>query len=112
MKARLIGSSFQQPSTEISLNQLPIVLGRSSEAGIRLSDVWVSRRHCQLDQDGGALIVRDLGSKHGTFVNGARVEQAVLMPGDELIAGTTSFTVQYQPAATHAASAAALAESN
>ena len=50
----------------------------------------VSRRHCQLDEVGGLLVVRDLGSRYGTYVNGMRVAEARL-PDDKLTVGLTSF---------------------
>jgi pSer/pThr/pTyr-binding forkhead associated (FHA) protein len=44
------------------------------------------------------LMVRDLGSKHGTFVNGRSVLEAELRPGDLLNIGITRFLVEYEPA--------------
>jgi pSer/pThr/pTyr-binding forkhead associated (FHA) protein len=41
----------------------------------------------------GRICVRDLGSKHGVFVNGLRVAHASLAPGDQLTLGTTSLRI-------------------
>lgn len=95
-RARLISSCPQTSAFEFTFDQLPVLVGRSPEAGIRLEDHWVSRRHCQIDQVDGNLVVRDLDSKHGTYVNGTRVAEAVLQPGDRLSAGASSFLVSYQ----------------
>src|SRR5262249_3376950 len=54
----------------------------------------VSRRHCELLEVGGKLVVRDLGSSNGTFVNGKRVlGQQPLKPGDELTVGAVTLRV-------------------
>jgi len=54
---------------------------------------WVSRAHCEIDCIDDVLLVRDLGSKHGTFVNGRRVEcPTVLSQGDEIALGSTTMT--------------------
>jgi DNA-binding NtrC family response regulator len=50
-------------------------------------DQAVSARHCELAVSGGALFVRDLGSKNGVFVGGARVESARLGPGATFVVG-------------------------
>jgi len=96
MKAKLISRDRLFPKSTIIVDQLPVMVGRSTDAGIRLSDCWASRRHCEIDQINGTLVVRDLGSKHGTFVNGEKVDQALLFPGDELMVGLCSFEVQYK----------------
>jgi hypothetical protein len=64
-----------------------VVLGRSREADIVLQDPNVSRRHAELRNEDGRWIITDLGSTNGVKVNGRRVEQAALEPGDELVFG-------------------------
>ena len=53
--------------TPVRLNKYPVLLGRSESADIRLDDRWLSRNHCEIDVTDGELIIRDLGSKHGTY---------------------------------------------
>jgi pSer/pThr/pTyr-binding forkhead associated (FHA) protein len=53
----------------------------------------VSRLHCEIHQINGRLVVLDLESRHGTFVNGYRVPFAHLMPGDILRLGKTRLVV-------------------
>jgi pSer/pThr/pTyr-binding forkhead associated (FHA) protein len=76
---------------------LPVVLGRNAHADIWLADQWASRAHCELYDRNGMLAIRDLGSKHGTYVNGARVSDAIVRPGDNLRVGVTTLKVTYEP---------------
>ncbi|MEK7252936.1 MAG: FHA domain-containing protein [Actinomycetota bacterium] len=61
--------------------------GRHPEAAIFLDDVTVSRHHAAFSMEEGTLVVRDLGSTNGTYVNGTRCDQAELAAGDEVIIG-------------------------
>jgi predicted component of type VI protein secretion system len=75
-------------------------IGRHDDCLIRIRSSQVSRRHCELLEDGGALIVRDLGSSNGTYVNGNRVlGQQRLSPGDVLTVGGVSLRVELLDAA-------------
>ena len=63
-------------------------LGRATGADFSVDGALVSRVHCRLiTLPGGELEVRDLESTNGTFVNGARVQNAVLKSGDRLQIG-------------------------
>ena len=77
------------------MGQLPVRIGRSLDAEIRADDRWVSRFHCQIDRVNGDVVVRDLGSKHGTYVNGRPIDETTLTAGDELRVGLSSFVVVY-----------------
>jgi len=55
-------------------------IGRSAPADIVLADSEVSRAHCRLALDGEALIVTDLGSTNGTFIDGVRIVQPTAVP--------------------------------
>lgn len=72
----------------------PLVVGRLPDCGIVLSDSNVSRRHAQLALEGSSVVVTDLGSTNGTFVNGRRVTRATVRPGDEVAIGTTRLRVE------------------
>jgi pSer/pThr/pTyr-binding forkhead associated (FHA) protein len=92
--AKLIPKDAFVAFDEIPLTQLPLRMGRSVDADVCVDDRWVSREHCQIDEADGELTVRDLGSKHGTFVNGRAVSLAELRPGDELSIGLSRFIVR------------------
>lgn len=77
------------------------VAGRQEGCQLRIHSSQVSRRHCELFEQAGRLIIKDLGSSNGTFVNGERVDGLrPLNPGDVLIIGNIKFRVEEaQPAA-------------
>ncbi|MDA0283235.1 MAG: FHA domain-containing protein [Planctomycetota bacterium] len=89
-----IGDSL---SFSLKLDQFPATIGRDANATIQLVDPWVSRRHCRIEIDGDRLVVKDIGSTYGTFVNHEAVTEAVLLSGDELQVGISLFRVKYQP---------------
>ncbi len=63
-------------------------IGRGTDVDIRLDDPMVAMAHAELVGHGdGTVTVRDLGSRHGTFVGDRRVEEARLRDGDELLIG-------------------------
>ncbi len=68
-----------------SLKEGESVIGRGTEAEIRIDSEWASRRHAQVVVSGQDVTIEDLGSKNGTFVRGVRVEGVVeLRDGDEI----------------------------
>jgi len=66
-----------------------VVLGRSRDAAVRVSDVNISRKHAELRQEGAAYWIVDLGSTNGTLVNGKRVDRQRLRDGDRITLGST-----------------------
>jgi len=62
-------------------------IGRHADSDIALDDITVSRRHCDISQETGRFIVRDVGSLNGTYVNQKRVDVTELTQGDELQIG-------------------------
>lgn len=62
----------------------PTVIGRAPEADISVPAEEISRRHALVKPTPDGLSVEDLGSSNGTYINGRRVQQGFLGPGDEL----------------------------
>ncbi len=79
---------------EFALGGEPVVIGRDPEADLTIADEKASRRHCVIEPADDAYRVRDLGSKNGTFVNGARVDTAPLSPGDRIRVGGLLLTFE------------------
>ena len=69
------------------------VIGRDPASDVPLRDPGVSRRHARLDLQGERYVIRDTGSANGTFVNGMRVEEAAIQPGDQIRLGNTILAV-------------------
>ena len=62
----------------------PVVIGRAAECDISVPADEISRRHALVKPTPDGLSVEDLGSSNGTYVNGKRLQQGFLNPGDEL----------------------------
>lgn len=73
------------------------IVGRGSEADIRVTDGAASRQHLQLIWDGTAGIARDLGSTNGTKINGQRFREAALSPDTVFTIGQTQLTFRLLP---------------
>ncbi len=72
-----------------------VVLGRSPEADIELADPYASEFHLRLATRDGRLVLTDLGSTNGTYVNGRRVTAPVeLNRGDAIQVGKTVMEVK------------------
>jgi FHA domain-containing protein len=75
------------PGTRHELSTGRNVIGRGTEADIRLPDTGVSRKHVDVVLDGGVAVVEDLGSTNGTLVNGRRITRQPLSDGDVIRIG-------------------------
>ena len=67
------------------VDRLPFVLGRGSDADLRLDDKGVSRRHLQLSMQGGAVVASDMGSTNGTLINGVPLRAPVVLANGSLL---------------------------
>ncbi len=66
-----------------------IVIGRSSELDVVLVEDMVSRKHARIQTTDGQIVIQDLGSTNGTFVNGEKVKKMALKEGDRILIGTS-----------------------
>lgn len=76
------------------LDQPVTTIGRSSTNRLVLDDERVSREHARVVSSGNVHTVYDLGSTHGTFVNGIQVTQQNLQAGDQIMLGSTILVVR------------------
>jgi two-component system cell cycle response regulator len=65
------------------------VLGRGTNADLRIRGQGISRQHCRLTTTKEAVVLEDLGSTNGTYVNGARITRQVLHDGDKIQVGNS-----------------------
>jgi pSer/pThr/pTyr-binding forkhead associated (FHA) protein len=91
MPARLVSLDGRPHMT---LTSTLAVVGRHRDCDLHLDSTRVSRRHCCLALDGDRVIVRDLGSTNGTWLNGQRVGEGLLRPGDELSVAHLRFRLE------------------
>jgi len=79
------------------IRRLPAWIGCSPDADVVLDDPEISPYHCCLFEQDRLLVIRDLGSAHGTFVNGRRVQRWILTSGDCVWVGRTRLLVLFGP---------------
>ena len=70
---------------------VPLIVGRAPTCDLPVFDPTISRRHAELVAEGDSLRLRDLGSSNGTFINGAKVEEAVVAVDDLVAFGKVPF---------------------
>jgi len=100
-RVRLIGRNLATADQVFSISDAMAVVGRGQDAGITLVDPSVSRVHARLiSQPDGHVLVEDLSSANGTFVNGQRVRIWQLSEGDLLRFGNVEFLVEIPSADT------------
>ena len=81
MPARLVALTGE---ADIDVDRSLVLVGRDPHCDARLASSRVSRWHCCLTEVDGEVLVRDLGSTNGVFINGRRRESGRLRPGDVL----------------------------
>jgi pSer/pThr/pTyr-binding forkhead associated (FHA) protein len=82
----------------IPLLKTTLMVGRRESADIVLRFPNVSGHHCEMTLVNGYWHVRDLGSSNGTKVNGVRVTEQRIAPGDKLSIAKHEYEVSYEPA--------------
>jgi pSer/pThr/pTyr-binding forkhead associated (FHA) protein len=84
---KLIISMEGQAPVTFELQHEYTRLGRAEDNELPLPDGSVSNRHCLFILSGADVVVRDLGSSNGTYVNGEQISETVLRPGDNIQVG-------------------------
>jgi pSer/pThr/pTyr-binding forkhead associated (FHA) protein len=94
---KLILTQQGGPEQEYELGKASITLGRAMTNDIILSDSRASRNHARLECSPSGCKIIDLGSSNGTRVNGLRVDQVELKPGDTISLGNAQFRFEVVP---------------
>lgn len=95
LEASLIVESGEPVGLEIPLRKMQVTVGRRPECDVRIDSAAASGQHCRIFRQRFSLLVRDLGSRNGTLLNGKLVEgDAELGHLDLLRIATTVFQVQ------------------
>ena len=71
----------------IAMDKATFIIGRRSGSDVHVMDTEVSREHAEIAQVAGQFLVRDKGSRYGTFVNGSQVQEQALASGDRIRLG-------------------------
>lgn len=94
MKVTLVTFSRKGARKDFAVESASMLIGRKSDADLRIPLEEVSREHCRLSVNGKKVVLHDLDSSNGTFVNDQRIVQAALKAGDRIKIGPVVFTVQ------------------
>jgi len=79
---------------DIHIESFPVVVGRGERCDIPIPVSFISRRHCQFLRDGPEVLVQDLASANGTFVNGQPARRpTAIHQGDQVRLGPMIFHV-------------------
>lgn len=71
-----------------------VEIGRALECYISILEPGLSRKHAELELDGDGIVLRDLGSVNGTYVNGEKIDEARLKDGDRMQFERIKFIVE------------------
>jgi pSer/pThr/pTyr-binding forkhead associated (FHA) protein len=97
MKMLLQSPSNWEEVGDILIEKFPFVIGRCSESDRALAMIFVSRYHCRFSLRDKDVVVEDLESSNGTFVNGKRISLPTTVGhGDEVSLGPLAFKVIMQ----------------
>lgn len=92
VKLHLVKGNPQGKQVEVPLGTLTI--GRAEDSDLIIASTRVSRHHCEIINEESRVLVRDKGSGNGTLVNGKKVEELVLNPGDDIQIGPLTFAIE------------------
>jgi pSer/pThr/pTyr-binding forkhead associated (FHA) protein len=95
---KLILSLPDDTEQEYELGKSSITIGRSTANDITLNDARISRTHARVECSPETCRLVDLGSSNGTLVNGKRIDQADLKPGDQMSLGSCQLRFEKSPA--------------
>lgn len=89
-KCQLVVADGTDRGKKITLDKNVTKIGKRDTNDMILSDKAISRLHCEIEYTSDSFLLRDLGSTNGTFLNGSRVKEAYLAPGDLIKIGNTT----------------------
>jgi pSer/pThr/pTyr-binding forkhead associated (FHA) protein len=96
MDVKLVITAGCRQKQVIRLRSEDTIVGRQHGCDLRIPSPDVSRRHCRLSMRSECLVVEDLASSNGSYVNGVRIQgEELLRPGDALAIGPVTFRVEY-----------------
>jgi len=85
--SRLVLKFESSSLKEVPLGTRPVTIGRAPDNDIQIDNLAVSNYHARVYSEAGSLVVEDLNSLNGSFLNDIRVERAMLKDGDAILIG-------------------------
>ncbi len=89
-------ASGPDKGTQVKTLDALIRVGTDTSSDLVLSDPTVSRRHAEIERTSRGFVVRDLGSRNGTFLEAHQVLQAFVQPGDRIQLGKTRLVLKQE----------------
>ncbi len=84
---KLVLKFEEQVLKEIAIGNHPVTIGRGPDNDIHIDNLAVSTHHAKIYQDAGRVIIEDLNSLNGTFMNNQRITKSFLKTGDKVLVG-------------------------
>ena len=94
MQAVLVMFRNDGDRRSFSLSREMTVIGRRQDCDLMIPLGEISRKHCRIIKEADTLRIEDLGSSNGTYLNGKRIQEAVLSAGDTVQVGPVMFVLQ------------------
>lgn len=104
--AKLVVLSAGLAGRSHELNADKTTIGRVEDNNFQIAEASVSSHHCEIHLRGGSILVKDLNSTNGTFINGEKVTESVLKPGQVLRLGQIELRLENGAAPAAAAAGA------
>ena len=95
LNARLVVNVDGEPRV-IPIDRTPFTIGRGADRDLSLPFPQVSREHACIERDADGYVLRDMGSRHGTFVNGTQISNARLRPQDSIKLGLSQAVLSFE----------------
>lgn len=91
----LVGETGSTAGKQFLVGGTPLTVGRGKDSHILLEDHLVSRNHAIIYPEGERIIIEDLNSRNGTFVNEEKIKKQELQPGDKIRIGKNLFKIEF-----------------
>jgi hypothetical protein len=95
--SRLVFTTDEGHTHSLELRPGVIRLGRRSHNDFQIDHATVSSTHCEVRLEGDSVLVRDLGSTNGTFIDGQPIREGLLQPGQTLRLGDVQMVLETTP---------------
>src|ERR1044071_8083574 len=92
--AKLVVQSPEQKGRSYELKVDKTTVGRVEDNTFQISDASVSSHHCEVLLRGSDVVIKDLNSTNGTFINEEKISESILKPGQKLRLGQIELSLE------------------